>query len=56
VDPHHYDVDPDADQDSTYHPDADQDSDFNLMRIRLSTLMRIRIQILMVAQTLELLK
>jgi hypothetical protein len=32
---------------------ADQYSDFYLMRIRLSTLMRIRIQFLMVAQTLE---
>jgi hypothetical protein len=26
VDPHHFDVDPNAD--STYHPDADPDSDF----------------------------
>jgi hypothetical protein len=28
VDPHHFDTDPDADPDSTYHPDADPDSDF----------------------------
>jgi hypothetical protein len=28
VDPHHFDVDPDADPDSTYHPDAGPDSDF----------------------------
>ncbi len=34
-----------ADSDSTYHPDADPDSDFYLMRIRLLTLMLIRIQI-----------
>ncbi len=50
VDPHHFDVDPGADPDSTYHPDADADpdSDFYLVRIRipLFTLMRIRIQIL----------
>jgi hypothetical protein len=38
----------DADPGSTYHPDADLDSDFGLMRIRirLFTLMRIRIQTL----------
>ncbi len=56
MDPHHFDVDPDADPDSTYHPDVDPDSAFYLMRIRkdsdpdptirLFTLMRIRIQIL----------
>jgi hypothetical protein len=28
VDPHHFDVDRDADPDSTQHPDADPDSDF----------------------------
>ncbi len=27
-DPHHFDTDPDADLDSTYHPAADPDSDF----------------------------
>jgi hypothetical protein len=46
VDLYHFDADPD----SSYHPDADPDSDFYLMRmrirIRLFTLMRIRIQIL----------
>ncbi len=48
VEPHHVDADPDADPDSTYHPDADPGSDFYLMliRIRIFTLMRIRIQIL----------
>jgi hypothetical protein len=46
VDPHHVDAVPDAD--SRYHPDADPDSDFLLMRIRIKlfTLMRIRIQII----------
>ncbi len=43
----------DADPDSTYHPDADPDSDFYLMqiwiRIRLFTLMWIRIQIKILA-------
>ncbi len=44
VDPHHANADPD----STYNIDAEPYSDFYLMRIRirLSTLMRIRIQIL----------
>ncbi len=28
MDPHHFDADPDADPDSTYHPYADPDSDF----------------------------
>ncbi len=28
MDPHHFDADPDADPDSTYHPYADLDSDF----------------------------
>jgi hypothetical protein len=28
VDLHHFDADPDAGPDSTYHPDADPDSDF----------------------------
>jgi hypothetical protein len=28
VDLHHFDADPDADPDSTYHPYADPDSDF----------------------------
>ncbi len=28
MDPHHFDVDPVADPDSTYHPDAGVDSDF----------------------------
>jgi hypothetical protein len=28
VDPHHFNVDPDADPDSTYYPVADPDSDF----------------------------
>jgi hypothetical protein len=28
VDPHHFDADPDADPDLTYHPDADPDNDF----------------------------
>jgi hypothetical protein len=30
VDPHHFDVDPDADAYSTYHPAADSDSDIFL--------------------------
>jgi hypothetical protein len=30
LDPHNFDVGPDADPDSTYHPDADPDSDFYL--------------------------
>jgi hypothetical protein len=38
-DPHHLDVDPDADPDSIYHPDADPvgdpDSDFYLMQMRI---------------------
>ncbi len=48
VDPHHLDADPD----STYHPDTDPDAnpdlDFYLtrMRIRLFTLMRMLIRIL----------
>jgi hypothetical protein len=29
VDPHHFDEDPDADLDSTYHPDADPDADYH---------------------------
>jgi hypothetical protein len=35
MDPHHFDEDPDADPESTYHTDADPDSDFYLMRIRI---------------------
>jgi hypothetical protein len=48
VEPHHVDANTDADPDSTYHPDADPGSDFYLMliRIRIFTLMWIRIQIL----------
>ncbi len=68
VDPPHFDADPDADPDSTYHPEADPDSAITLMRIliliffsmmqiriRLFILMRIRIQILALKnpQTLE---
>ncbi len=60
MDPHHLDADPDADTDSTFHsdadPDADPDSDFFMrIRIRIFTLMRIRIQILASkkAQTLK---
>jgi hypothetical protein len=65
VDPHHFDVNPDADPDSTYYSDADPvsayysdadrdadpDSDFLLMRIRirLLTLMWIRIRIQILA-------
>jgi hypothetical protein len=48
VDPHHhFDADPDALPDSTYHPEADPDADFYLMRIRirLFSLMRMRIRI-----------
>jgi hypothetical protein len=49
VDPDHIDADPDADPYSTNHPDTDPeaDPDFYLMRIRirLFTLMRIRIMI-----------
>jgi hypothetical protein len=41
VDPHHFDAVPDPY--STYHPDAD--SHFHLMRIRLFTLMWMRIWI-----------
>jgi hypothetical protein len=37
ADPHHLDADP------TYHFDADPDPDFYLMRIRIFTLLRIRI-------------
>jgi hypothetical protein len=33
VAPHHFDTDPDADPDLTYHPDADPDADFYLMLI-----------------------
>jgi hypothetical protein len=44
VDPHHLDAD--ANPDSTYHPDADPDFFMKRIRIRLNTLMRIRIQIL----------
>jgi hypothetical protein len=48
VDPHHVDVGPDADPDSTYHPDADpdtdSDSDFYFMRIRIRPLTRMRIR------------
>jgi hypothetical protein len=44
-------ADPDADEDSTYHPDAVLDADpdtgfITWIRIRLFTLMWIRIQIL----------
>ncbi len=39
MDPHHFDAEPDADLDSTYHPNADPyadtDSDLNFMRIRI---------------------
>ena len=30
MDPHHFDADPDADPDSTYHPDADPDPRFQI--------------------------
>ncbi len=33
MDPRHFDADPDADPDSTYHPNADPESDFYLIRI-----------------------
>jgi hypothetical protein len=45
VDPHHFDADPD----STYHPDADPDADSDFFRIRLSTVMRMRIRIQILA-------
>ncbi len=47
VDPQYVDADLEADPDSSYHPYADH-SDFYLIRIRvrLFTLMRIRVQIL----------
>jgi hypothetical protein len=32
VDPHHFDADPDADPDVTYHPDADADPDPTFQR------------------------
>jgi hypothetical protein len=35
VDPHHDDVDPAADPDSTHYPDADPDHDFYFMWIRI---------------------
>jgi hypothetical protein len=43
----HFHADKDAVPESTYHPEADPDADFYFMRIRirLFTLMRIRIQI-----------
>jgi hypothetical protein len=35
-DPHHFDADPDADPDSTYHqPDADPDADPDFYWIRM---------------------
>jgi hypothetical protein len=47
IDPHHFDADPDAYLDLTYHfdadPDTDPDPDFYLMRIRKQFRMRIRI-------------
>ncbi len=30
MDPHHFDADPDADPESTYHPDADTDPRFQI--------------------------
>jgi hypothetical protein len=45
VDPHHLDADLDVDPDSTYQPYADPDYDFNLMRIQVTKMMRIRIPI-----------
>jgi hypothetical protein len=47
VDPHHFGAVPDPY--SAFHPDADPYSHFHLMRIRLFTLMRIRIQIQILA-------